>query len=202
MNSRTDTRRNPTWSFVYSLYFPCPPPTLLTLATAVGAVLVGWSRRRTTVQDFTLRARIVPASAERLTVLNAAIGHALAVHRQAGRLWREGVRSQGLAGLSDVPRPGAPRTNTDADLECVLARTLKSAPPNATHWSTRTLAQATGLRQTAVSRIWRASALQPHRTETFKLSCVSEFIGKVRNVIGLYLHPPTRALVLSVDEKS
>jgi transcriptional regulator with XRE-family HTH domain len=100
------------------------------------------------------------------------------------------------------PRPGAPRTITDTDVERILALTLESTPRDATHWSTRSMAQRAGMTQSAVSRIWRAFALQPHRTETFKLSNDPLFIEKVRDVVGLYLDPPDRALVLSVDEKS
>jgi len=94
------------------------------------------------------------------------------------------------------------RRISDADVERVLAMTLESTPKNATHWSTRSMAQASGLTQTAVSRIWRAFALQPHRTETFKLSKDPQFIDKVRDIVGLYMNPPQKALVLCVDEKS
>jgi transposase len=102
----------------------------------------------------------------------------------------------------DEPRPGAPRTISDADVERVITRTLESVPANATHWSTRSMAKAVGMSQTAISRIWRAFGLQPHRTETFKLSKDPLFIEKVRDIVGLYLAPPERALVLCVDEKS
>jgi transposase len=107
-----------------------------------------------------------------------------------------------LDGLLDEPRPGAPRRITDADVERVLTHTLESTPRDATHWSTRGLAEVCGLSQSAVSRIWRAFALQPHRTETFKLSKDPLFIDKVRDIVGLYLQPPDRALVLCVDEKA
>jgi hypothetical protein len=107
-----------------------------------------------------------------------------------------------LDGLLDEPRPGAPRTVTDAQIEAVLTRTLESRPADATHWSTRSMAKACGLSRSTINRIWRAFALQPHRTETFKLSKDPLFIEKVRDIVGLYLHPPDRALVLCVDEKS
>jgi transposase len=116
--------------------------------------------------------------------------------------WRARFLSQRLDGLLDEPRPGAPRTITDADVERVLARTLETLPRDATHWSTRAMAQASGLSQSAISRIWRAFGLQPHRTETFKLSQDPLFIEKVRDVVGLYLNPPDKALVLCVDEKA
>jgi transposase len=107
-----------------------------------------------------------------------------------------------LDGLLDEPRPGAPRKITDADVERAVTLTLETTPTDATHWSTRSLARKAGLSQSAVSRIWRAFALQPHRTETFKLSTDPLFIEKVRDIVGLYMNPPERALVLCVDEKS
>src|SRR5215468_10526761 len=116
--------------------------------------------------------------------------------------WRERFRTARLEGLVDEPRPGTPRKITDMHVEELITRTLETTPPQNTHWSTRTMAQATGMSQSAVSRIWRAFALQPHRTETFKLSSDPFFIEKVRDIVGLYLDPPARALVLCVDEKS
>jgi transposase len=116
--------------------------------------------------------------------------------------WRQRFISQRLEGLSDEPRPGQPRKISDEDVERVIAMTLESTPADATHWSTRSMAKACGLNQTAVSRIWRAFALQPHRVETFKLSKDPYFIEKVRDVVGLYLDPPEKAVVLCVDEKS
>ncbi len=108
----------------------------------------------------------------------------------------------GVDGLLDEPRPGAPRTIGDEDVERVIRITLEETPKDATHWSTRSMAQRTGMSQSAISRIWRAFALQPHRSETFKLSSDPLFIEKVRDIVGLYLHPPDRALVLCVDEKA
>ena len=107
-----------------------------------------------------------------------------------------------MDGLLDEPRPGQPRKLSDAQIEEVIVRTLESKPPAATHWSTRTMARATGINQTAISRIWRAFSLAPHRCETFKLSKDPLFIDKVRDIVGLYMNPPERALVLCVDEKS
>src|SRR6185436_9132765 len=102
----------------------------------------------------------------------------------------------------DEPRPGAPRKITDAAVERVVTLTLESMPRDATHWSTRSMAEKSGLSQSAVVRIWRAFGLQPHRVETFKLSTDPLFVDKVRDIVGLYLDPPERALVLCVDEKS
>ena len=116
-------------------------------------------------------------------------------------LWRRRFAERGPDGLLDEPRPGAPRSITDEQIERAVVTTLEGEPPNATHWSTRALARAVGLSQSAVVRIWHAFALAPHRSETFKLSRDPLFIDKVRDIVGLYLNPPDRALVLCVDEK-
>jgi hypothetical protein len=108
----------------------------------------------------------------------------------------------GLDGLHDEPRPGQPRKITDEEVERVIVKTLEERPANATHWSTRSMAAATGLNQTAISRIWRAFGLKPHLLDSFKLSPDPLFIDKVRDVVGLYLNPPDAAVVLCVDEKS
>jgi hypothetical protein len=104
--------------------------------------------------------------------------------------------------LHDEPRPGKPRQISDGDVERVIVKTLEEQPRGATHWSTRSMAAATGMSQTAVSRIWRAFALKPHQTETFKLSPDPQFIDKVRDIVGLYLNPPEAAVVLCVDEET
>ncbi len=122
--------------------------------------------------------------------------------RQTVGRWRSRFVAKRLDGLLDEPRPGAPRKITDADIERVLRLTLETTPREATHWSTRAMAERCGLSQTAVSRIWRAFALQPHRVETFKRSKDPLFIEKVRDIVGLYLNPPDKALVLGVDEKA
>src|SRR5262249_30009605 len=116
--------------------------------------------------------------------------------------WRQRFLRSRLDGLLDEPRPGAPRSITDGQVERVVTLTLESTPRDATHWSTRAMATRCGLSQSTVSRIWRAFGLQPHRTETFKLSRDPLFIDKVRDIVGLYLNPPEHALVLCVDEKS
>ena len=116
--------------------------------------------------------------------------------------WRSRFLEQRLDGLLDQPRSGRPRMIDDADVERVIALTLEATPKDATHWGTRSMARRSGLSHNTVSRIWRAFALQPHRTETFKLSADPLFIEKVRDIVGLYLNPPDRALVLCVDEKS
>jgi transposase len=110
--------------------------------------------------------------------------------------WRGRFARRGLDGLHDEPRPGKPRSIGDEDVERVIVKTLEEQPPNATHWSTRSMAAATGMSQTAVSRIWRAFGLKPHQSEAFKLSPDPQFIDKVRDIVGLYLNPPDAAVVL------
>jgi len=158
------------------------------------------ARRQKTAQSLALRARIVLACAQGGT--NQAVAAQLGVVGATVGKWRQRFIHRGVDGLLDEPRPGAPRSIGDDDVERVLTMTLESTPRGATHWSTRSMAKATGMTQTAVSRIWRAFALQPHRTETFKLSTDPLFIEKVRDIVGLYLAPPQRAAVLCVDEKS
>jgi transposase len=124
------------------------------------------------------------------------------VHPATVGKWRRRFIERGLEGLSDEPRPGAPRTISDDQVEAVIVKTLEETPEDATHWSTRSMAKATGMTQSAVSRIWRAFGLKPHLSETFKLSTDPQFIEKVRDIVGLYLNPPDRSLVLCVDEKA
>lgn len=159
-----------------------------------------WARRRTTAQALALRARIVLGCGQGTT--NTQVSQRLRVTLQTVGKWRRRFIEQRLDGLLDAPRPGQPRKITDAKVEEVLAMTLERRPREATHWSSRLMAKATGLNQTAIVRIWQAFGLQPHRAETFKLSTDPLFIDKVRDIVGLYLSPPTRAVVLCVDEKS
>jgi len=162
--------------------------------------LQGWTRRRKTAQALSMRARIVLRASDGLTA-TAIAAEVHACIQTVSKWWRR-FDEQGLDGLLDEPRPGQPRKLSDAQIEEVIVRTLESKPPAATHWSTRTMAAATGINQTAISRIWRAFSLAPHRSETFKLSKDPLFIDKVRDIVGLYMNPPERALVLCVDEKS
>ncbi len=159
-----------------------------------------WIRRPRTAQALALRARIVLACESGRS--DVAVAKELEVFRHTVGKWRKRFIELRLDGLLDEPRPGAPRTITDADVERVITLTLEEKPEDATHWSTRSMAKRTGMSQSAISRIWRAFALQPHRSETFKLSKDPLFIEKVRDIVGLYLDPPDRALVLCVDEKS
>ena len=172
----------------------------LILDDADRATLETWLRRPKTAQALAQRARIILLSATGKP--NGVVAEELSITRQCVGKWRRRFVEQGLDGLLDEPRPGAPRSISDADVERVVTLTLETAPGDATHWSTRSMARQSGLSQSAVSRIWRAFALQPHRFETFKLSKDPQFIEKVRDVVGLYLNPPDQALVLCVDEKS
>ncbi len=146
-----------------------------------------------------LRCRIVLAAADGENTID--IAERLGCSRGTVSKWRGRFAARGLDGLHDEPRPGKPRTITDDEVERVIVKTLEEQPANATHWSTRSMATATGMSQTAVSRIWRAFGLKPHKVEDFKLSPDPQFIDKVRDIVGLYLNPPDAAVVLCVDEK-
>jgi transposase len=146
------------------------------------------------------RARVVLASGEGLD--NQSVARKLRVSLGMVGKWRARFLKARLEGLYDEPRPGAPRTVSDEQVEQVVIETLESTPRGETHWSTRGLAKATGLSRMTISRIWRAFGLQPHRTDTFKLSPDPLLIEKVRDIVGLYMNPPDHALVFCVDEKS
>jgi transposase len=163
-------------------------------------VLDRWARRPKSAQALALRCRIVLAAADGENTID--IADRLGCSRGTVSKWRGRFAEHGLDGLHDEPRPGKPRTIGDEDVERVIVKTLEEQPANATHWSTRSMAAATGMNQTAVSRIWRAFGLRPHRVEDFKLSPDPQFIDKVRDIVALYLNPPDAAVVLCVDEKS
>jgi transposase len=179
---------------------PSPIAPVVVLTEDERAQLTAWSRRAKTANALAVRSRIVLAAAEGLS--NTAIAVRLAIDIKSARRWRSRFAVGRLEGLLDEPRPGRPRTMSDEQVEAVITRTLESTPANATHWSTRSLAAELGLSQSAVSRIWRAFALQPHRQDSWKLSRDPLFLDKVRDVVGLYLNPPERAVVMCVDEKS
>jgi len=170
------------------------------LTDAERAQLEAWTRRRTSAQALAVRARIVLAAAEGLK--NTEIAERLGINRAMAAKWRSRFAEHRVDGLTDDPRPGRPRTISDEQVDAVITKTLESSPNDATHWSTRSMANEVGLTQTAVSRIWRAFGLQPHRQDTFKLSKDPLFVEKIHDVVGLYLNPPERAVVLCVDEKS
>jgi transposase len=158
------------------------------------------ARRPKSSQAMALRARIVLSCEQGMS--NAEVAQKLQVTGATVGKWRERFRKQGLDGLLDEPRVGAPRKITDGQIEEVVTKTLESVPANSTHWSTRLMADETGLTQNAIVRIWHAFGLQPHRVENFKFSKDPQFVEKVRDIVGLYLNPPDRAIVLCVDEKS
>jgi len=176
------------------------PKAELVLSQSEQEQLQAWAQRRKTAQALALRARIVLQCASGQE--NQMVAQRLRVTPQTVSKWRSRFVQQRLDGLLDSPRPGRPRTIEDARVDAVIARTLETVPARATHWSTRSMAREMAVSPSAVGRIWRAFGLQPHRQETFKLSTDPQFVAKVRDIIGLYLEPPTRALVLCVDEKS
>jgi transposase len=159
-----------------------------------------WAARPKSTQRLATRARIILACAEGPD--NTDVADRLRVNAVTVGKWRNRFLADRLEGLADEPRPGAPRTITDAMVERIITKTLEEKPKAATHWSTRDMAKAVGLSQTAISRVWRAFGLKPHLSETFKLSTDPYFVEKVRDVVGLYMSPPENAIVLSVDEKS
>ena len=163
-------------------------------------VLARWSRRPKSPFSIAQRARIVLLAAEGLS--NNAVADKVGVNQATVVKWRKRFMAGGLDALLDEPRPGAPRTITDADVEAVVVRTLEDRPTDATHWSTRDLAKKAGVSASSVGRIWRAFGLKPWLTDTFKLSEDPQFVDKVRDVVGLYLNPPEHAVVLCVDEKT
>ena len=163
-------------------------------------VLVRLSKRPTAPHGIATRARIVLLSGDGLS--NVEVAKRVGVNQETVRKWRERYRNGGVDALSDEPRPGVPRTFGDDAIEALVVKTLTEKPRDATHWSTRDMAKATGMSQPTVSRIWKAFGLKPWATDTFKLSEDPFFIEKVRDVVGLYMNPPDHAVVVCVDEKT
>ena len=176
------------------------PKPVLTLTDDERQKLETWAHRPKSTQRLATRARIVLACSDGLD--NKEVAARLGINTATVGKWRGRFLESRLDGLADEPRPGAPRTITDEIVERVVTKTLEEKPKAATHWSTRRMAEAVGLFQTAISRVWRAFGLKPHLSETFKLSTDPFFVEKVRDVVGLYMSPPENAIVLSVDEKS
>jgi transposase len=176
------------------------PKKVLTITEEDRVVLMRWTRRAKTAQSLALRARIVLACADGAS--NTEVGTRLNTTNATVGKWRERFRRGGLDCLYDEPRPGAPRTVHDDKVEEIVVKTLENKPKDATHWSTRLMAKEAGVSQHTVVRIWHAFGLKPHLEDTFKLSTDPCFIEKVRDIVGLYMAPPERAVVLSVDEKS
>ncbi len=174
--------------------------TALVLAEHERFELKSLASRRKTAQALAVRARIVLACADGKQ--NKSVAAELGLAEDTVGKWRRRFVLHRVDGLRDEPRSGTPRTIEDERVEAIIVRTLESLPADATHWSSRGMAKASGLSVSSVQRIWRAFGLQPHRMETFKLSTDPDFVAKVRDVVGLYVSPPQHAIVLCVDEKS
>src|SRR3954470_6145507 len=179
---------------------PVPAADVIELTSDERAVLEGLVRRRTSARGLAQRSEIVLEAAAGRT--NTEIAARLRVSRPTVTRWRRRFAERRVDGLVDQPRPGRPRTISDEQVERVVVKTLETTPRDATHWSTRSMAAEVGLTQNAILRIWHAYGLQPHRRESWKLSKDPLFVDKVRDVVGLYLDPPERAVVLCVDEKA
>lgn len=163
------------------------------------AALVRLTKRVRVNRSMAFRARIVLAC---IDSSDTAVARRLRTTKTTVAKWRGQFVERRLEGLYDEPRVGAPRTISDEQVEAIIVKTLETTPPGETHWSTRSMAQAAGVSHTLVGRIWRTFRLQPHRTESFKISPDPQLVEKIRDVVGLYVAPPTNAVVFSVDEKS
>jgi transposase len=175
------------------------PTVPVVLTTDERATLERWARRHTSSQALAMRCRIVLACADGATNEQAAAQ--VGCNPKTVSKWRHRFAQAGLDGLSDAPRPGAPRTVSDDIVEAVVVDTLETAPPDATHWSTRELAKQHGISHQTVAQIWRAFGLKPWRQDEFKISPDPQLIEKTRDIVGLYLNPPEAAVVFAVDEK-
>ena len=176
------------------------PKLPLVLSSDERAYLERQVRRRRVARSLSERCRVILRCSE--GAQSKLIAAELGVHEHTVGKWRRRFLKDRVEGLLDEPRPGRPRSINDDQIAAVIERTLRSTPTDATHWSIRSMGAQTGFSHTTIRRIWTAFGLQPHRSETFKLSSDPLFVDKVRDIVGLYLSPPTHALVLSVDEKS
>jgi transposase len=176
------------------------PAPKVTLTADERSELETCTRRSKTARLVAQRARAILMAADGTT--NVAIADHLKVTRATVGKWRQRFVKTRLAALYDEPRPGAPRKISDAAIEAMIAKTLETKPRKATHWSTKLMAAESGISKSQVYRIWQAFGLKPHLSETFKLSQDPLFVVKVRDVVGLYMAPPERAMVLCVDEKT
>jgi len=175
------------------------PTVEIELSADERETLQRWARRHSSSQALALRCRIVLAAAEGQT--NTAIASALGCHPVTVSKWRHRFAAERLDGLVDAPRPGAARTISDETVEAIVVETLETAPPDATHWSTRGLAAKHGISHQTVSEIWRAFGLKPWREDSFKVSPDPQLVEKIRDIVGLYMNPPVAAVVFAVDEK-
>ena len=176
------------------------PKAALTLTTDEMAQLHSLITSRSIPHGLGARARMILLSHDGLT--NAAIAEKLGVTQATVGTWRHRFLRDRLTGLHDELRPGRPRTRSDEAIAALITKTLRTKPTAGTHWSCRTMAEATGIPKSLIHRVWLAFGLQPHRQRTFKLSTDPFFVEKVRAIVGLYLNPPDKALVLCVDEKT
>jgi putative transposase len=176
------------------------PLTPIVLTPDVRSELEAMTRCRSLPHSLVRRAKIVVMSADGLD--NKGIAEKLGLSRDTVGKWRSRFLRQGLAGLYDEPRPGGPRSISDEQVASLIRRTLHTKPKDGTHWTCRSIAAETKLSKSTVNRIWRAFGIQPHRQKHFKLSTDPFFVEKVRDIVGLYLNPPDKAMVLCVDEKS
>lgn len=180
---------------------PLPPAEALRLSASERKQLVSFGQHRATPRGIALRIQILLDAADGLP--NREIARKNSTSVPTVLLWRKRWAAAGLEGvLQDRPRSGRPKQISEATEAAIVEATRKTVPKDATHWSTRTMAAAQGVSSATVQRIWRKHKLQPHRTESFKFSNDPDFAGKVRDIVGLYLNPPEKAIVLSVDEKS
>src|SRR4029079_12193385 len=163
------------------------------------SALVRLTKRARANRAVAFRARIVLAC---IDDTDTAVARRLRTTKTTIAKWRSQFVERRLEGLYDEPRVGAPRTISDEQVEAIIVKTLETTPPGETHWSTRSMAKAAGLSHSTIGRIWRTFRLQPHRVESFKLSPDPQLVDKIRDVVGLYINPPTNAVVFSVDEKS
>lgn len=176
------------------------PKTPIVLSDLERRELESWRRSRSMPAGVVRRARIILMAADGLTHLD--IGKKVGLSNSVIGYWRKRFLAERLVGLYDEPRPGAPRTVSDDEVARLIRKTLKTKPKHGTHWSCRTIAQETGISKSTVHRVWQAFGIQPHRQKHFKLSTDPFFVEKVRDIVGLYLNPPDKAMVLCVDEKS
>jgi transposase len=179
---------------------PTPHAAEIVLTADERAELEGWARRRTSAAGLAMRSRIVLAAADGGT--NTELAQRLGLSITTVRRWRNRFVVHRCDGLLDEPRPGRPRVVGDEQIKELITATLETTPDDATHWSTRSMAEHLGLSQSMVSRVWRAFGLAPHKQDSWKLSKDPLFVEKVRDVVGLYLAPPERAVVLCIDEKT
>jgi len=175
------------------------PTVAIELSDDERETLQRWTRRHSSSQALALRSRIVLACADGKT--NTAIAAELGCNQVTVAKWRHRFAAERLEGLGDAPRPGAVRQIGDDVVEAIVVETLESAPKDATHWSTRTLAERHGISRQTVSEIWRAFGLKPWRQDEFKVSPDPDLIEKIRDLVGLYMSPPVAAAVFAVDEK-